>query len=100
MKNIFSKKHFTDTFFKAKEETFTLKTIPTGESVFHGDTPDSDAVRVNAGELEAELKAVLEGEVRFDNGSRALYATDASNYRQVPVGVIIPKNKEDVIKAV
>jgi FAD/FMN-containing dehydrogenase len=49
--------------------------------------------------LEAELKGAIEGEVRFDTGSRAVYATDASNYRQVPVGVVIPKNRQDVVTA-
>ena len=39
----------------------------------------------------------LEGEVRFDDGSRALYATDASNYRQVPIGVVVPRSVQDVI---
>ena len=39
----------------------------------------------------------LEGEVRFDDGSRALYATDASNYRQVPIGVVVPRSIQDVI---
>ncbi len=51
-------------------------------------------------ELENELRSSTQGEVRFDNGSRALYATDASNYRQVPIGVVIPKDIEDVIHAV
>ena len=51
-------------------------------------------------QLEAELKRSIEGEVRFDNGSRALYATDASNYRQVPIGVVIPRTVEDVIATV
>jgi FAD/FMN-containing dehydrogenase/Fe-S oxidoreductase len=46
------------------------------------------------------LKATIQGEVRFDDGSRALYATDSSNYRQVPIGVVIPKSKEDVIQTV
>ena len=41
--------------------------------------------------LEGELKKRIEGEVRFDAGSRALYATDGSNYRQVPIGVVVPK---------
>ncbi|MGQ0815000.1 MAG: FAD-binding and (Fe-S)-binding domain-containing protein [Gemmatimonadota bacterium] len=50
--------------------------------------------------LADRLRAELAGEVRFDDGSRALYATDASNYRQVPIGVILPKNIEDVIAAV
>src|SRR5579875_2986957 len=47
--------------------------------------------------LQAELRKQLEGEVRFDNGSRALYSTDASNYRQVPIGVVVPKTIGDVI---
>jgi FAD/FMN-containing dehydrogenase/Fe-S oxidoreductase len=50
--------------------------------------------------LGRELKSAIQGEVRFDRGSRALYATDASNYRQVPIGVVIPKSKEDVIRTV
>jgi FAD/FMN-containing dehydrogenase/Fe-S oxidoreductase len=47
--------------------------------------------------LESELRATIEGEVRFDLGTRAAYATDASNYRQVPVGVVIPRHEGDVI---
>jgi len=50
--------------------------------------------------LENELRGQIRGEVRFDDGSRALYATDASNYRQVPIGVIIPKDIEDVIQTI
>ena len=50
--------------------------------------------------VEAELRSAVRGEVRFDDGSRALYATDASNYRQVPIGVVVPRDKEDVINAV
>jgi FAD/FMN-containing dehydrogenase/Fe-S oxidoreductase len=47
-------------------------------------------------ELEAILKKNLRGEVRFDLGSRALYATDSSNYRQLPVGVVFPRDAGDV----
>jgi FAD/FMN-containing dehydrogenase/Fe-S oxidoreductase len=50
--------------------------------------------------LAAELARRLRGEVRFDAGSRALYATDASNYRQVPIGVVVPRDAEDVVEAV
>ncbi|HEU5021310.1 MAG TPA: FAD-binding and (Fe-S)-binding domain-containing protein [Bryobacteraceae bacterium] len=53
-----------------------------------------------ARELAAELEKRIEGEVRFDDGSRALYATDASNYRQVPIGVVVPKTVEDVVATV
>ncbi len=47
--------------------------------------------------LEAEMASKIEGEVRFDNGSRAAYATDASNYRQVPIAVVVPKTRQDVV---
>jgi FAD/FMN-containing dehydrogenase len=55
---------------------------------------------VDAGALAAELRASVEGEVRFDPGSRGLYATGASNYRQVPIGVVIPRSIDDVIATV
>jgi FAD/FMN-containing dehydrogenase/Fe-S oxidoreductase len=50
--------------------------------------------------LASALTASVEGEVRFDPGSRALYATDASNYRQMPIGVVIPRTVEDVVETV
>jgi len=50
--------------------------------------------------LARDLAAVVEGEVRFDAGSRALYATDLSAYRQVPIGVVVPRHADDVIAAV
>ena len=46
--------------------------------------------------LERALKNRVRGEVRFDAGSRALYATDSSNYRQVPIGLVIPLDESDV----
>jgi FAD/FMN-containing dehydrogenase len=51
-------------------------------------------------ELADALSSRIRGEVRFDAGSRALYATDASNYRQVPIGVVIPRSIEDVIETI
>src|SRR5215831_2878251 len=51
-------------------------------------------------DLAAALKKRIRGEVRFDNASRAIYATDASNYRQVPIGVVIPKSRQDVIETI
>ncbi|MGH7226730.1 MAG: FAD-binding oxidoreductase, partial [Gemmataceae bacterium] len=51
-----------------------------------------------ARDLERELRKCIEGEVRFDDGSRALYATDGSNYRQAPIGVVLPRSKEDVVQ--
>jgi len=60
----------------------------------------SKAKVVNAVALAAALKRELRGEVRFDDGSRALYATDGSNYRQVPIGVVLPRDVDDVIAAI
>jgi FAD/FMN-containing dehydrogenase/Fe-S oxidoreductase len=53
-----------------------------------------------AGELENELKRVVKGEVRFDRGSRALYSSDGSNYRQIPIGLVVPRGDDDVIATV
>ena len=44
--------------------------------------------------LEHDLRRRVDGEVRFDAGSRGTYSTDASNYRQVPVGVVVPRTVE------
>src|SRR5436309_9073490 len=57
----------------------------------------SGVERIDARGLEADLRTEVEGEVRFDAGSRALYATDASNFRQPPIGVVIPKTIDDVV---
>jgi FAD/FMN-containing dehydrogenase/Fe-S oxidoreductase len=54
----------------------------------------------DAKNLESVLKKKISGEVRFDTGSRALYATDSSNYRQIPIGVVVPKTVDDVVQTV
>jgi FAD/FMN-containing dehydrogenase/Fe-S oxidoreductase len=53
-----------------------------------------------ASTLPDRLRAAIRGEVRFDAGSRALYATDASNYRLPPIGVVVPLDRADIIAAV
>jgi len=55
---------------------------------------------VNALALATELRGRIKGEVRFDAGTRAIYAHDSSNYRQVPFGVVVPKDSEDVVAAI
>ena len=50
--------------------------------------------------LQRDLRAVLDGEVRFDAASRALYATDASVYQIEPRGVIVPRSPDDVVRTV
>jgi FAD/FMN-containing dehydrogenase/Fe-S oxidoreductase len=51
-------------------------------------------------ELEAALRRNTACEVDFTAGARALYATDGSNYRQVPVGVVLPRTTDDVLEIV
>jgi FAD/FMN-containing dehydrogenase/Fe-S oxidoreductase len=50
--------------------------------------------------LERDLHSQVKGEVRFDAGAKALYTTDASNYRQIPIGVVIPRDVDDVVQTV
>ena len=50
-------------------------------------------------DVEAELRRSLRGEIRFDAGSKALYASDASNYRQIPLGVVVPADVDDLVAA-
>lgn len=62
-------------------------------------TQRADAVNsadVDAVALEAALHGCVRGEVRFDTGTRAMYSTDASNYRQVPIGLVLPRDAADV----
>jgi hypothetical protein len=55
---------------------------------------------VDGGALERALRARVDGEVRFDAGSRAAYSTDASNYRQTPIGVVAPRSIAAAVEAV
>jgi FAD/FMN-containing dehydrogenase len=55
---------------------------------------------IDASALQKELESQIEGEVRFDTITRALYSTDASVYMIRPLGVAIPKNREDVIRII
>src|SRR5215475_2463218 len=66
----------------------------------HLQTGVTRTIQVDAASLERELHSTIRGEVRFGAGDRALYSSDASNYRQVPIGVVIPRDKEDVIRTV
>ena len=65
-------------------------------------TSDADEAtrNVNAERLAAELRLALQGEVRFDAEAKSLYSQDASNYRQIPIGVVIPRTIDEVIKTV
>ena len=54
---------------------------------------------VDVRRLEQALRKEVQGEVRFDDGARAVYSADASNYRQVPLGVVLPRSVDDLIAA-
>ncbi|MFB9128985.1 FAD-binding oxidoreductase [Paraburkholderia dipogonis] len=62
----------------------------------HVATPFSGTAAVMQA-LEADLRSHVRGEVRFDQGSKALYAADASNYRQVPLAVVVPADVDDLL---
>jgi FAD/FMN-containing dehydrogenase/Fe-S oxidoreductase len=61
---------------------------------------DIDVTEARREQIASEIAQSIRGEVRFDPGTRALYATDASNYRQVPVGVVVPRTLEDAVSAI
>ena len=48
--------------------------------------------------LQRRLASHTQAEVRFDSGSRAAYASEASNYRQVPIGIVVPRSIDDVVE--
>ena len=74
------------------------ETIPARvDSRFRGGMAATATVDVRG--LRLRLEQDVAGEVRFDAGTKALYATDASNYRQVPLGVVIPRTLDDVVAA-
>ena len=60
----------------------------------------SKSAAVDAQGLESALRNRIAGEVRFDRSNRALYATDGSNYRQVPIGIVLPRHNDDAIAAI
>src|SRR5579872_6314794 len=62
--------------------------------------PQANAALVDAAALQRELERQIEGEVRFDQISRALYSTDASVYQIRPLGVVIPKTRQDIVNTI
>jgi len=54
----------------------------------------------NVGALQQALAEQVEGEIRFDAGSRGAYSTDASNYRHIPIGVVVPRTIDAAVAAV
>jgi FAD/FMN-containing dehydrogenase/Fe-S oxidoreductase len=76
--------------------TTTTETVPARiDTRFRGGMAGADTIDVRG--LRKQLEATVQGEVRFDAQAKAMYATDASNYRQVPIGVVIPKTLDDIV---
>jgi len=74
--------------------------IVSPEELTRGRAPGPHQPHTQATDLAAALSKRIEGEVRFDAGSRALYATDLSIYRQPPIGVVVPRTIDDVVATV
>nr|MDQ6944191.1 FAD-binding oxidoreductase [Candidatus Eremiobacteraeota bacterium] len=64
------------------------------------DAIEGSQVDVDVDKLAAALSIRVRGEVRFNDGDRALYSTDASNYRQIPIGVVVPRDADDVVTVI
>ncbi|HZD64489.1 MAG TPA: FAD-linked oxidase C-terminal domain-containing protein [Acidimicrobiales bacterium] len=60
----------------------------------------ADDGQVDLAGLERDLRQEVDGEVRFDQGAKAAYAVDSSNYRQVPIGVVVPRSVAAAVDAV
>src|SRR5579872_3234100 len=54
---------------------------------------------VDVAALERDLRSSIKGEVRFGDGDRGMYASDAGNYRMIPMGIVLPKDADDVLAA-
>ncbi len=75
----------------ADRRTVPAKTSPSIPGGIYGEV----TVDVNA--LERALRKAVTGEVRFDRAAKGMYANDASNYRQVPIGVVLPRTEDDIV---
>jgi FAD/FMN-containing dehydrogenase/Fe-S oxidoreductase len=72
--------------------------VPSQDPRFHAPPVGRDPVDVRG--LEHDLGDAIEGEVRFTAGDRALYSATGANYRQLPIGVVIPRSADDVVETV
>jgi len=79
--------------------SITTKTPPT-QIINRLQTGTTKQLTLDVTALETDLRAAVRGEVRFGGADRGMYASDASNYRMVPLGVILPRDADDVVAAV
>jgi FAD/FMN-containing dehydrogenase/Fe-S oxidoreductase len=83
-------------------ETLVQITTRTPPVIIHDrlQTGTPNTLEINVEALEAELRNNIKGEVRFSDPDRGMYANDASNYRMPPLGVVLPRDPDDVILTV
>jgi FAD/FMN-containing dehydrogenase/Fe-S oxidoreductase len=74
--------------------------LSNGRGMGHNLLGPEGATEIDVPALRRDLEQAVGGEVRFDAGSRAIYSHDSSNYRQAPIGVVVPRSTEDVVAAV
>src|SRR4051794_1246811 len=63
-------------------------------------TGTTDTISIDVRSIERELRSAVRGEVRFGAGDRGMYASDAGNYRMVPIGVVLPRDANDVLQTI
>jgi hypothetical protein len=92
---------------RSRRSADASRTPPTWQAPFVPLSPDKAPKRTVDRELPSDTARLaidllnnIRGEVRFDAGTRAAYSTDASNYQQIPIGVVVPRDPDDVIAAV
>src|SRR3954464_10584195 len=71
-----------------------------GNELGHGTLAPEGGEWIDRRALKRGLKESVKGEGRFDLGTRAIYSHDSSNYRQPPLGVVIPRDADDVVAAI
>jgi FAD/FMN-containing dehydrogenase/Fe-S oxidoreductase len=87
---------------KIIETSFKNEPGPDGKRPVPTHRPDATNAKdleLDLRALERDLRKVVRGEVHFEDGYRAMYSTDAANYRQVPICVVLPKDADDAQKA-
>src|SRR5215218_2124830 len=75
-------------------------TLSSGSGLGHDLLGPAGLDKIDVKGLTRDLEQAVGGEVRFDAGSRAVYSHDSSNYRQSPIGVVVPRSVADVVAAV
>jgi FAD/FMN-containing dehydrogenase/Fe-S oxidoreductase len=66
----------------------------------HGTLRPAGVADIDLRSLQRVLEREVRGEILFDAGHRAIYSHDSSNYRQPPIGVVVPRDADDIVAAI